>query len=62
MTRPREETRRAAEFGALLHDVGKVAIPNEIINKPGPLDDHEWTIMKSQPSTRRRPTARIARR
>jgi putative nucleotidyltransferase with HDIG domain len=42
-----EETRRAAEFGALLHDVGKVAIPNEIINKPGPLDDEEWRIMKT---------------
>ena len=42
-----EETRRAAEFGALLHDVGKVAIPNEIINKPGPLDDDEWVVMKT---------------
>jgi putative nucleotidyltransferase with HDIG domain len=42
-----EELRRAAEFGALLHDVGKVAIPNEIINKPGPLDDDEWAIMKT---------------
>jgi putative nucleotidyltransferase with HDIG domain len=42
-----EETRRAAEFGALLHDVGKVAIPNEIINKPGPLDDEEWKIMRT---------------
>ena len=41
------ETRRAAEFGALLHDVGKVAIPNEIINKPGPLNDEEWAIMKT---------------
>jgi putative nucleotidyltransferase with HDIG domain len=42
-----EDTRRAAEFGALLHDVGKVAIPNEIINKPGPLDDAEWAVMKT---------------
>jgi putative nucleotidyltransferase with HDIG domain len=42
-----EEARRAAEFGALLHDVGKVAIPKEIINKPGPLDDEEWAIMKT---------------
>ena len=31
--------RRLVEFGALLHDVGKIAIPKEIINKPGPLDD-----------------------
>jgi putative nucleotidyltransferase with HDIG domain len=41
------ETRRGAEFGALLHDVGKIHIPNEIINKPGPLDDAEWAIMKT---------------
>ena len=31
-----EENRRTAEFGALLHDVGKIAIPNEL-NKPGKL-------------------------
>ena len=31
---------------AQLHDIGKVAIPNEIINKPGALDDAEWTFMK----------------
>jgi putative nucleotidyltransferase with HDIG domain len=39
--------RRQAEFAALLHDVGKVKIPAEIINKPGPLDDREWSIMKT---------------
>ena len=38
---------RNVEFGALLHDVGKIAIPNEIINKPGPLDEHEWTVIKT---------------
>jgi putative nucleotidyltransferase with HDIG domain len=42
-----EETRRGAEFGALLHDVGKIHIPNAIINKPGPLDDAEWAVMKT---------------
>jgi putative nucleotidyltransferase with HDIG domain len=42
-----EETRRGAEFGALLHDVGKIHIPNSIINKQGPLDDDEWVIMKT---------------
>jgi diguanylate cyclase (GGDEF)-like protein len=31
---------------ALLHDVGKVAIPDEILNKPGPLDEAEWAFMK----------------
>jgi hypothetical protein len=37
---------RNLEFGALLHDVGKVAIPKEIINKPGPLDDDEWEVIR----------------
>ena len=36
-------------FGYLLHDVGKVLIPDSILNKPGPLDDDEWEIMASHP-------------
>ncbi|MGA2012530.1 MAG: HD domain-containing phosphohydrolase, partial [Solirubrobacteraceae bacterium] len=36
------QQRRNLEFGALLHDVGKIAIPKEIINKPGTLDPREW--------------------
>jgi HD-GYP domain-containing protein (c-di-GMP phosphodiesterase class II) len=39
--------RQRAEFAALLHDVGKVKIPAEIINKQGPLDDAEWELMKT---------------
>jgi putative nucleotidyltransferase with HDIG domain len=39
--------RRNAELGALLHDVGKIAIPNEIINKPGPLSPEEWVVIKT---------------
>jgi len=39
-------SRRGVEFGALLHDIGKIAVPAEIINKPGPLDDEEWAVMK----------------
>ena len=38
---------RNLEFGALLHDVGKIAIPNEIINKPGKLDPYEWQVIKT---------------
>jgi HD-GYP domain-containing protein (c-di-GMP phosphodiesterase class II) len=37
--------RRDAEFVALLHDVGKVRVPNEIINKPGPLTPEEREVM-----------------
>jgi HD-GYP domain-containing protein (c-di-GMP phosphodiesterase class II) len=38
--------RRDAEFVALLHDVGKVRVPNSIINKPGPLTAEERTVME----------------
>jgi putative nucleotidyltransferase with HDIG domain len=42
-----DATLREVEFGALLHDVGKMAVPNEIINKPGKLTDEEWELMKT---------------
>ncbi len=41
------EQRRNLEFGALLHDVGKIAIPKEIVNKPGKLDPDEWQLIKT---------------
>ena len=34
---------------ALLHDIGKVAIPDEVLNKPGPLDDEQWKVMREHP-------------
>jgi HD-GYP domain-containing protein (c-di-GMP phosphodiesterase class II) len=40
------DQRRNVEFAALLHDVGKIAVPDEIINKEGPLDDAEWEVMR----------------
>jgi HD-GYP domain-containing protein (c-di-GMP phosphodiesterase class II) len=39
--------RRDAEFAALLHDVGKIRVPGEIINKPGPLTPKERAIMEA---------------
>jgi HD-GYP domain-containing protein (c-di-GMP phosphodiesterase class II) len=39
--------RRDTEFVALLHDVGKIRIPNEIINKPGPLTPEERALVET---------------
>lgn len=44
-----EETRQAGLAG-LLHDVGKMMIPLEVLNKPGKLTDEEFTIVKSHPA------------
>ena len=37
-----DELRRAAE----LHDLGKLAVPDQVLNKPGPLSDAEWHLMR----------------
>ena len=39
--------RQQAEFVALLHDVGKIRVPNEIINKPGPLTPEERAVIET---------------
>ncbi|MBJ7459861.1 MAG: HD-GYP domain-containing protein [Thermoleophilaceae bacterium] len=44
---PREM--RDLEFGALLHDIGKLRVPNEIINKPGSLSASEWEVIRQHP-------------
>jgi putative nucleotidyltransferase with HDIG domain len=39
------------KIGALLHDIGKIGVPDSILNKPGPLTEEESEIMKKHPTT-----------
>lgn len=41
------EAKAVMEYGALLHDIGKLAVPRSILNKPGPLTSEEFEIVKS---------------
>jgi diguanylate cyclase (GGDEF)-like protein len=43
------EALKRLEFGALFHDIGKIGIPSEILQKPGPLTDAEFAIVKEHP-------------
>jgi HD-GYP domain-containing protein (c-di-GMP phosphodiesterase class II) len=43
------EALKRLEFGALFHDIGKIGIPSEILQKPGPLTDAEFEIVKEHP-------------
>lgn len=45
-----EEQLDRLELGALLHDIGKIGIPRNVLLKPGPLTDDEWRVMRSHPS------------
>jgi putative two-component system response regulator len=45
-----EDQLRSLEFGALLHDIGKIGIPDRILRKPAALTDEEWTTMRQHPT------------
>jgi HD-GYP domain-containing protein (c-di-GMP phosphodiesterase class II) len=45
-----EEVRKELALGALLHDVGKIGVPDAVLKKPASLTDHEWDIMRRHPS------------
>jgi HD-GYP domain-containing protein (c-di-GMP phosphodiesterase class II) len=42
---------RDVRYAAMLHDIGKVAVPSEILLKPGPLTDEEWVTMRGHAAT-----------
>ncbi len=44
-----DEDLKALRLGGILHDVGKIGVPEEILNKPGPLTEKEWELMKRHP-------------
>ncbi|NJN44805.1 MAG: HD domain-containing protein [Anaerolineae bacterium] len=41
---------RGLEFGARLHDVGKIVVPDRVLKKPGPLSKEEWSLMQQHPA------------
>lgn len=44
-----EEKMQAVRYGSLLHDIGKLAVPDHILLKPSSLSEDEWTIMRQHP-------------
>ncbi len=54
-----EQTRRKIGFGALLHDVGKIAVPDQILLKPGELTNEDWQEMRKHPEAGYRIVKRI---
>jgi putative nucleotidyltransferase with HDIG domain len=40
---------KALEFGSLLHDIGKIGVPDAILRKPAKLTDEEWVLMREHP-------------
>jgi putative two-component system response regulator len=43
------ENLRILQFGSRLHDIGKIIVPDQILNKPGQLNPEEWDLMKKHP-------------
>jgi len=58
----RDDERLLVEFGAMLHDIGKIRTPKEILNKAGPLNGEEWEIMNKHTITGQRLLDRVGGR
>ncbi len=56
-----DEEIEAVRWGALLHDIGKLGVPDHILQKPGPLDEEEWAIMRQHPEIGARIVAPVRR-
>jgi HD-GYP domain-containing protein (c-di-GMP phosphodiesterase class II) len=50
----------AIVYGGLLHDVGKIGVPESVLTKPGPLDEDEWELMRRHPEIGERICAPLA--
>ncbi len=53
------DERMAIYRGALLHDIGKIAVPDSILLKPGPLTEDEWDVMRQHPENARKMIEKI---
>jgi HD-GYP domain-containing protein (c-di-GMP phosphodiesterase class II) len=56
---PEEASDSQLEYGFLLHDIGKLGVPDAVLGKAGPLSDDEWELMKLHPLTGARILERI---
>ncbi len=50
----------AVAYGGLLHDVGKIGVPDHVLAKPGPLSDDEWALVRRHPEIGERICAPLA--
>jgi HD-GYP domain-containing protein (c-di-GMP phosphodiesterase class II) len=45
-----KQAQQSIEYAAILHDIGKLSVPDAILNKAAPLSDDEWVLMRKHPT------------